>query len=72
MSKLIPKGDAKVVLGKGDKAYSNIRIRCGDRDVLFDPEHWPGLREELDQAYLEAVSKKNKLIIERTERWLKK
>jgi hypothetical protein len=69
VSNLIPTATAKVVLGRGDKAYSNIRIRCGDRDILFDPDQWPSLRDQGDAAYDDAIAVKSQLIEERKKKW---
>ena len=48
------------------KEYANIKIRCGDRAISFDPSHVDDLVDGLSKAKALADSEKQRLILERT------
>lgn len=57
---------ARIFTAKSGKEYANIKIKCGDRSINFDPDCWLDLREEIEAAYTEAISMKMDLITKRT------
>ena len=69
MSGYRPEGSAVVIKSGGGKSYANVKITCGSRAILFDPDHWPDLRAALDQAAEDASAMKQTIVEERTIRY---
>jgi len=61
-----PKADTHVTRSRAGLDYSNVRIKCGDRAILFDPDHVPDLINQLERAHDEAQATKSRLVKERS------
>lgn len=62
-----PRAGTTYVQSKSGVEYVNVKIRCGSRVILFDPEHIESLIENLDEIKEEANELKQRLITEKTD-----
>ena len=64
-----PRASTTYVESGSGSEYVNVRIRCGSRAILFDPEHVDTLVTQLNDLKAEAAELKQRLIKEKTDEY---